>query len=219
MNTMLEKQVDSGGISSADIVAAALETSEPEDGLTWLDIGCGTGDVLRQVRDRFRPAQLLGIDVMPWLDDDLQQEVTYYVQPAESVLKDLEPVDRILLVETIEHLEAPWTVLREAARRVAPGGRLVVTTPNVSSLRNRLSLLLRGELTTFRSDNRAHLAPALPHTIEAVMQEEGLTVRRTYGHPDCLPKFTNYRWPGPLVRRWPRLLHLSVVTAGFRPAS
>jgi 2-polyprenyl-3-methyl-5-hydroxy-6-metoxy-1,4-benzoquinol methylase len=217
MNTMLEKQVDSGGISSAEIVTAALEASEPEDGLTWLDIGCGTGDVLRQLRDRFRPAQLLGIDVLPWLDDDLQQDVTYYVEPAETVLKELDPVDRILLVETIEHLEAPWTVLREAARLLAPGGRVVVTTPNISSLRNRLSLLLRGELATFRSDNRAHLAPALPHTIEAVMREEGLTVSRTYGHPDCLPKFTNYQWPRSLVRRWPRLLHLSVVSEGLRP--
>jgi 2-polyprenyl-3-methyl-5-hydroxy-6-metoxy-1,4-benzoquinol methylase len=217
MNTMLEKQVDSGGISSAQIVGAALEASEPEDGLTWLDIGCGTGEVLREVRDRFRPAQLLGIDVLPWLEDDLRSDVKYHLEPAEDALAVIEPVDRVLLVETLEHLESPWTVLRQAARLVAPDGRLVVTTPNVSSLRNRLSLLLRGELTTFRSDNEAHLTPALPHTIEAVMREEGLIVTRTYAHPDGFPKLTNRHWPRSLVRLWPRLLHLSVVCTGVRP--
>jgi 2-polyprenyl-3-methyl-5-hydroxy-6-metoxy-1,4-benzoquinol methylase len=216
-NTSLEKQVHSGGISSREIVAAALEASAPEENLAWLDIGCGTGDVLREVRDRFRPAQLLGIDVLPWLDDDLRSDVTYHVARAEDALSLVEPVDRVLLVETLEHLESPWTVLRQAAKLVAPGGKLVVTTPNVSSLRNRLSLLLRGELTTFRSDNEAHLTPALPHTIEAVMVEEGLTVSQTYAHPDGLPKLTTRQWPRALVHRWPRLLHLSIVCIGARP--
>jgi 2-polyprenyl-3-methyl-5-hydroxy-6-metoxy-1,4-benzoquinol methylase len=216
-NTPLEKQMRSGGISSAEIIAAALEASDPKDALGWLDIGCGKGDVLREVRDRFKPAQLVGIDVLPWLDDDLRSDVTYLVESAEDALSEIEPMDRVLLVETLEHLESPWTVLRRAAKLVTPGGRLVVTTPNVSSLRNRLSLFLRGELTTFRSDNEAHLTPALPHTIEAVMEEEGLITSRTYAHPDGLPKLTTRQWPRLLVRRLPRLLHLSVVCTGVRP--
>ena len=47
--------------------------------------------------------------------------------------------DRVLLVEVMEHLEAPWTVLRATADRVKPGGVMVVTTPNVATLHHRWS--------------------------------------------------------------------------------
>ena len=40
-----------------------------------------------------------------------------------------------MLVETIEHLQAPWSTLANAARAVAPGGWIVVSTPSLATLR------------------------------------------------------------------------------------
>ncbi len=171
-------QLASAGDSCPEIHAAALAHARPEPGLRWLDIGCGTGDVLREIRDRHKPSKLIGLDIIDWLADDLRNDVELLTGPAESALDGVEQVDRVLMVEVLEHLEAPWTVLRAAARRVAPGGVLVVTTPNVASLRHRLELLVRGQLTAFRPDNLPHLTPGLPHVIERVLADEGLQAAR-----------------------------------------
>lgn len=52
--------------------------------------------------------------------------------------------DCVVSVEAIEHLENPWHLLREASRVLKPGGILILTTPNILSIRSRLSYLLYG---------------------------------------------------------------------------
>jgi SAM-dependent methyltransferase len=51
--------------------------------------------------------------------------------------------DFVLCAETLEHVFAPPTqVLREIARLLRPGGRMLLSVPNLATLRNRLRLLL-----------------------------------------------------------------------------
>jgi 2-polyprenyl-3-methyl-5-hydroxy-6-metoxy-1,4-benzoquinol methylase len=194
----------------------ALAAASPRPALSWVEIGCGTGAVLRAIRDRHRPSRLCGTDVNDWLDDDLRDDVEMYTGPAEETLAALEPADRVLMVEVLEHLESPWTVLRAAARLVAHRGRMVVTTPSVGNLRHRVELLLRGNLTSFRPDNVPHLQPALPHVVERVLSEEGLKVERGYAGADIIP-FTRGRiWPAGATRRAPHLTSVSVVFVASR---
>src|SRR5277367_6386054 len=123
-------QRTSGGISSSDIHAAVMAHALPVPGLRWADIGCGTGDDLREIRDRYAPARLIGSDLLRWLPDDLS-DVQFVEGDAVWALTQIESVDRLLMVEAIEHLEAPWSALRAAARKVAPNGLMIVTTPNI----------------------------------------------------------------------------------------
>ena len=53
-------------------------------------------------------------------------------------------VDLAYSVEVIEHLEDQFEFVREAHRVLRPGGRLIVTTPNVLSLTSRLRTLFVG---------------------------------------------------------------------------
>jgi SAM-dependent methyltransferase len=207
------------GDSCPEIHAAAIEHSRPKRALRWLDIGCGTGAVLREIRDRYDPAHLSGLDVIDWLDDDLREDIELRTGPAESTLDKVGPVDRVLMIEVLEHLEAPWMVLRAAARRVAPGGRIVLTTPNVTSLRHRLGLLVRGQLTSFKPDNLPHLTPCLPHVIERVLIDEGLRVGSGHVGIDVVPLMGGRRWPPALQRRTAPLTSVSlVVTADASPS-
>jgi 2-polyprenyl-3-methyl-5-hydroxy-6-metoxy-1,4-benzoquinol methylase len=194
----------------------ALAAAAPQSGLAWLDIGCGRGTVLRAIRERHRPARLTGVDVIDWLDDDLRRDIELIVAPAEEALVELPAADRVLLIETIEHLDAPWSVLRAAARLVATGGRIVVSTPTVANLRHRLELPIRGELTYFRRDNVPHQTPALPHVIERILGEEGLMTTRGHAGTDIIPFTGGRRWPAGVCRRAPALTAISVVVIGIR---
>jgi SAM-dependent methyltransferase len=56
----------------------------------------------------------------------------------ERTVSSLDPFDVIAMWHVIEHLEDPWGVLEQAARKLAPGGALLVATPNPQSLQMRL---------------------------------------------------------------------------------
>ncbi len=210
-------QMASAGASMDEIVQAALDLADPQPHLRWLDIGCGTGDLLRRIRDSWQPAALAGIDPIDWLDDDLRQDVDFHTLAAEDTAS-LAPADRVLLVEVIEHLEAPWTALRAAARLVAPGGRIVVSTPNLTTFRHRLELALRGRLTSFRPDNEPHLTPALPHITSRILADEGLRPEEPrYAGADVIPLSGGRVWPASVRSRYPSLTSVSVLVAAGRP--
>jgi 2-polyprenyl-3-methyl-5-hydroxy-6-metoxy-1,4-benzoquinol methylase len=210
-------QESSAGDSCPEIHAAALVASEPRTGLSWLDIGCGRGGLLRTIRRDLAPTRLAGVDILDWLAADLRDEVVIRVGPAESALAQSEPADRVLMIETIEHLEAPWTVLREAARLVLPSGMLVVSTPNITTLRHRIELVASGHLTSFRPDNTPHLTPILPHVVARIMEEEGLMpLPATFAARDILPRTGGKLWPLRLHQRMLRLSSVSVIMRGRR---
>ena len=207
----------SAGISASGIVEGALRACDPRDGLEWLDVGCGRGDLLRLIRQRHHPARLRGLDVVDFLADDLRDDIELRVGAAEELLADAPSAQRVLLVETIEHLEAPWTVLRLAARAVASGGRIVVSTPNVGSLRSRLHLLARGDLVAFQPDNAPHLTPSLPHVTARILNEEGLVVGPlSYAQVDVVPLTGGRSWPRAIDARRPALTRVSVVISARR---
>lgn len=215
----IEVQRLSGGNSTSEIHDAALAMAQPRPHLRWIDIGAGTGDVLRHIRERWSPAGLVAIDILPWLASDLQEDVEMHMGDPVSIAGDLSLADRVLVVETLEHVEAPWTLLRIAARLVKPGGVLVVTTPNIMTLRHRLELVTRGQLTSFRPQEPQHLTPVLPHIAELIMRQEGLIhQRRDYAGSDIVPFTGGWRWPNRVGGLARPLLRVSVAMAAQRPS-
>ncbi len=210
------EQTASAGASMEQILDRALQAARPQRGLRWLDIGCGRGDLLRKIRDEWEPAELRGIDPIDWLDDDLRADVKFDTVAMEQE-PDLPVADRVLLIEVIEHLEAPWSALRHAARLLAPGGWLVVSTPNVATLRTRLELAVRGQLTSFRPDNQPHLQPALPHVTARILREEHLTVQEPrFAGADVISLTKGRVWPQSVQSRYPELTSVSVILSAHR---
>jgi hypothetical protein len=107
--------------------------------------------------------------------------------------------------------------LREAARLLAPGGWIVVSTPNIATLRCRIELAVRGRLTPFRPENLPHISPALPHVTRRVLEEEGLRCEpEAFAGVDVIPLTGGRVWPEAVRRRRPELTSVSVIVAAQR---
>jgi 2-polyprenyl-3-methyl-5-hydroxy-6-metoxy-1,4-benzoquinol methylase len=208
-------QAQSRGSSANEIYDSVLFHAGAV-GLSWADIGCGHGKTLRLVKASYAPTRLVGSDLLPWLDEDLFDDVEFIQADAVDAIDRLEPVDRLLMIETIEHLEAPWVALRAAARKLKLDGILIVTTPNLRTLRHRLDMLMRGQLTSFRPDNQPHLTPALPHVTRRILEEEGLQTSVFYSLADVVPLTGGKIWPASVATRFPVLLNASVGVIGHR---
>lgn len=104
-----------------------------------LDVGCGTGFLLERLAERGYSG--VGIDLSPesvehatrrlaeiGADDRLSARVGSAYEPPDG------PFDLICLTDVLEHLEDPRACLRALRERLAPGGLLVVSTPNRRSL-------------------------------------------------------------------------------------
>ncbi|HEX2542305.1 MAG TPA: class I SAM-dependent methyltransferase [Caldimonas sp.] len=72
-----------------------------------------------------------------FLRDTVKVDVVESDDPVKG-LRDLPPLDVIVLWQVVEHLPDPWSVLEAAARRLRPGGVLILDTPNPSAFQFRV---------------------------------------------------------------------------------
>lgn len=104
-----------------------------------LDVGCGTGFLLERLAERGYAG--VGVDLSPesvaiaqrrleeiGAADRLEARVGSAYEPPEG------PFDLITLTDVLEHLEDPRACLRALRDQLAPGGLLVISTPNRRSL-------------------------------------------------------------------------------------
>ncbi|MGE3153741.1 MAG: methyltransferase domain-containing protein [Nitrospiraceae bacterium] len=82
-------------------------------------------------------------------------------------------------IEGIEHLENPYLLVREANRVLRTGGSLVVTTPNVASIRSRLQYLLYGapHLFDYMTGPAWHINPVSYIELRHILETNGFVVQ------------------------------------------
>ncbi|HTS50761.1 MAG TPA: class I SAM-dependent methyltransferase [Bryobacteraceae bacterium] len=107
--------------------------------LNVLDVGGGSGQVLDQVRSadaRVRLTQVVDLD--PGAENIAKAKGHLYARCAIEEFSTSRRFDLILMLNLIEHVQNPVTVLRKAAGMLAPGGKILIKTPNFDSLDARL---------------------------------------------------------------------------------
>jgi len=104
-------------------------------GARVLDAPCGSGALALALRDAGFDAW--GTDVVPAARERLGEKFLAADLGSGIPCED-GTVEVVLSVEGIEHLENPYGFLRDVRRVLRPGGRLVLTTPNTTSIRSRV---------------------------------------------------------------------------------
>lgn len=102
-----------------------------------LDFGCGSGAYLAEMK--WHGWQVTGLDVSAKMVERVREELglTAYAGSLPHLELEPESFDVITMWHALEHVHEPLPVLREARRLLAPGGKIVISVPNIDSLSYR----------------------------------------------------------------------------------
>ncbi len=115
-----------------------------------LDLGCGAGATMRMLREGREIAWAGGVELDPaaaeraapafdrlWRSDLAGLALEAEIPPAS--------LDLVLCLDVLEHLAWPWEVVRRVSPLLAPGGRLLLSVPNIRNWKFVWRLLARGD--------------------------------------------------------------------------
>lgn len=141
-----------------------------------LDIGCSTGFFLNAARIDFN---VLGVEPSEWASGFAKEKLNLDIKTGtlDDLPQDMPPFDVVTLIDVLEHVTDPSSLMRKVADRVRPGGLLYLVTPDISSFSARL---LGRYWWGFRP---AHLYYFSPATLLKLLDQAGFQIvdMRSYG--------------------------------------
>ncbi|MBA7514951.1 2-methoxy-6-polyprenyl-1,4-benzoquinol methylase, mitochondrial [subsurface metagenome] len=179
-----------------------------------LDIGCGNGNMLRKVKDRYQ--ELYGVDISP-----------SRIEEAIKITKDLCPsdilkikfvegnadsslpfqdnyFDTIVCIAVIEHVYDIFFLVKEIYRTLKPGGYVIAEVPNIGYLKYRIQFLF-GKLPATSSPynweeigwDGGHIHYFTMEKFCWLFEQSGFKIEKKTGS-GFLAKFRNW-WPSLLT--------------------
>ena len=113
-----------------------------------LEIGCSSGETLRWLKGTGRAGRAWGIELFePAAVAARAHAEEVLVGNAETLIGGAfgtEQFDLILCLDVLEHMVDPWRFVDTLQHRLAPGGRLVISVPNIRCIKVLLPLVLLG---------------------------------------------------------------------------
>jgi 2-polyprenyl-3-methyl-5-hydroxy-6-metoxy-1,4-benzoquinol methylase len=146
-----------------------------------LDLGCGAGATTAFVKAKRPVAWAGGVEIMPdearaaeavcdrvWCGSIETLRLEDAIAPAS--------LDLLLCLDVLEHLADPWSVVRKLSPLLRPGGRLIVSIPNIRHAKFIWRLLTRGDFryTDAGLLDRTHLRFFVRDTAIALATSGGL---------------------------------------------
>ena len=159
-----------------------------------LDVGCGTGAWLTRL-SRHGFTNLAGVDL------NTEQSLASGLRVTRANLDgpawpEIEGgYDLVTCIEVYEHIENPGQFLGNIANILAPGGELLLTSPNVESLASRLRFLATGSLKQFdHLGDATHITPLLSYTFPKLLERKGLRIAERWSFPEGNGTLSSRPW-------------------------
>ncbi len=146
-----------------------------------LDFGAGQGALSLRLHD-------LGYTVKAcdYFPDDFQVDGIECRKSGDDleIPYDDGKFDLVVAVELVEHIDGHLTFFREVERSLKPGGTFLLTTPNILSLKSRITFLFTGYYYSFNTLNpdvhdpvSQHIAPYTVDRYRFMLKRAGLALR------------------------------------------
>ncbi len=106
-----------------------------------------------------------------WLGDAAAADFEAEIAPGS--------LDLVLCLDVLEHMADPWSMVRRLTALIAPGGRLILSVPNIRNYRFIWRLVTRGDFhyRDFGLLDRTHLRFFVKETAVGLAACGGLNVR------------------------------------------
>ncbi len=159
--------------------------SPPQQGRV-LDLGCGDGKTGKELLDKGFVVDACDMDtnnfnfkgLIPFKECNLNNSLPY---PDQTF-------DYVIFMEVIEHIYNPSYVISQIHRILKPGGRLILSTPNILNIGSRFRFLVEGSFDFFREPTldfykcfpislpNLHVIPWRYQELEYLLSSHGLDV-------------------------------------------
>ena len=152
-----------GPVHRAVLDLAEAEVPAPR---AILDVGCGTGRLLRSAEDRFAGASLTGVDPAPTMVQQARaaaggdSRIRFQQGSAEALPSPDHSLDLVFSTLTFHHWSDQEKAIAEVARVLAPGGRWLLADFVATGLMRQVRRLLRLKRFPERGSLDAMLAEA-----------------------------------------------------------
>jgi 2-polyprenyl-3-methyl-5-hydroxy-6-metoxy-1,4-benzoquinol methylase len=155
-----------------------------------LDIGCHNGIFLSLIKNRNN--NFYGLDANDWAVSESEKKDLnirqFFFDDKTKLPFENEFFDVVIAGEIIEHIFDTDFFLEEISRVMKPGGKLLISTPNVASLGRRLLLFFGAnpiiELSPNEANSVGHIRYFTRKTLEKILAKHGL--KTTSFHSDCI---------------------------------
>lgn len=175
----------------------------PESAKFVVDVGCGAGGLGRALKRNRPGVEVRGIEIVPEQAERAKRVLDdVRIGSAEDVMpEDWPRPDCVIFADVLEHLVDPWSVLRNWRSRLAPGGSIVVSLPNVG-YREVVSGVLRGRWDYRDAGvlDRTHLRFFTRSTAIELLEGSGFRVARIDRVLDSPGRYLASRIPRKLRR-------------------
>ena len=140
---MADSTTSVGALGAYTGARPEVQALVPRSARRVLDLGCSTGALGACLRAR--GAEVVGVERDPGFAREAEGRLDrVVVADAADLPGDLGRFDCIVAADVLEHLPDPWTALRGAVALLEPGGRVVVSLPNVRFFETFWELGVRG---------------------------------------------------------------------------
>lgn len=181
----VEIDLDHRNTSHVQVLDLAESAPSAGSGKKVLDVGCWTGEVGRILTER--GCTVTGIELdreAASLAEKVLEKVVVADLDATPLTELVEPrsFDVVIFADVLEHLTDPRAALEQARDLLTPGGRVVISIPNVTHGSIRLALLQgRWQTTDTGLLDRTHIKFYSREGLLALFAEAGYAVEELRG--------------------------------------
>jgi len=157
----------------------------PDDVSRVLDIGCSTGALGEQIKQRNNNVEVIGLE----FDEQMANVAKNKLD--KVIVGDIENInwadslplnyfDCIIFADILEHLKNPWEILKSSVNFLNDGGAVIASVPNIRHYTTIVNLLFKG-YWPYRErgiHDRTHLRFFALRNIRELFQYANLNIER-----------------------------------------